>query len=392
MASLFPSAAEASPGASAAHSRAEADDGGCDCIDDPCTTAIDAAAADFARDTGRPVTRPVTSLVIAPSVASSARKRCRSAALLPSNQEDFEDFDADGVDAAAATYAAYQRKRQRRATAKSSPTAERAAGVADDEKEATAAQLTAFDTSGFSRERIYCTSCRTLKPEEEFYQSCLRRNVFYCKVCSRAKQTRASASTAVNGSTTTAAAATPAASASAVTAPGSKSATQMLNRLRRSRRRAGESGVGFDAHVTRALLAHWGHVSPLTLRQAEIANAQRRAATTNSVDAKDLHLAVWTDREEPTELQPWDVVPVTRAQLARLHSMPRPMWSQALDGAVLTRIDAHLAKLRRQILACNSNGQSTPRPSATIVDDDDDDDDDERAAPAIRAVLPAPST
>jgi hypothetical protein len=168
----------------------------------------------------------------------------------------------------------------------------------------------------------------------------------------------------------------------------------MLNRLRRAHGRAGGGAVGFDVKVMRWLLAYWRGASALQQRvgrdrasaavvgeeakedaeaqtnddddddeehmkdsddgrdEDEDENYTRPALTVADATSPDLHLLVWphtSEAKKPQVLEPWDVVPVTRAQLHRLRHMPRGFWREVLSASVLADVDARLVSVRRQL-------------------------------------------
>ena len=306
------------------------------------------------------------------------------AALAPRSRKHLrvESQYSETVDDVAAKYATYQQRKRARQ------------GLGD--VQATVAPpgpAATYDTMGFSQRTCYCTHCKELKPVGDFHQSCLRRHVFYCKRCSRAKQVaslagpshripaRPKAAAAFVGHDSTMAAVAKDGSAVEETGAAATGATSsqthlkrlvrahedsavlLQNRFRRSYQRMGGGKIGFDVSVTRQLLAYWGHATALRLHGPDtLPDEEKQQGDLFKHDKQDadLQLMVWLNKTDlQDELQPWEVVLVTRAQLKRLRSVPRQVWPDLLNADMVASVDARLAEIKRKMLSVVRNDEKS---------------------------------
>jgi len=322
------------------------------------TRAIHANAIEFARGVRELHTAQHTDHVtITPHIpTNNGRKR----------RQQLEDIDASESDGSA--YAAYQARKRARRTIVASVDVSQASSQPEEQQTAIAqaAAAPAYDESGFSKQTCYCTKCNTLKPPKEFYASCLRRNVFYCKLCSRTQRAASMAKAAAASTSRKKRVAARAPVAASMDAPldslrqqqqqYEKATRSVHKRLRHAYRDVDGFEIGFNAKVVRQLLSFWGHTSALEEKMEPDEISQQMAEEGKRqgkqlLPASQLHLIVWLNKHEMKEqLEPWQVVPVTKAQLQRLRSVPREVWPQLLSPALIGRIDTRLAELKRMIL------------------------------------------
>lgn len=230
------------------------------------------------------------------------------------------------------------------------------------------------DDSGFTTTSICCTRCHTVKPSNDFYQSCLARKAFYCKCCSakRSKVTRTAnqnAQVEIHAQPSTDEQQLPSPAVAATVAPPQRRksaadiALRLLNQLRRKchqpsrllQRVQGRTAeqrctIAFDVKVTRSLLEFWEHRSAIPHAAASPPSATdtadiAHAPSTTRIMQDDLELLVWGAPSERV-IEPWHVIPVTHAQARRLRLVPATLRPCMLSPQAVALIQQRLADLK----------------------------------------------
>jgi hypothetical protein len=95
--------------------------------------------------------------------------------------------------------------------------------------------------------------------------------------------------------------------------------------------------LNFDVKVARQLLLWWNSTSAL--------------GPTTEGD-HELRFIPWLhqQQDDPSLLQPWEVIPVTRMQARRLTSTPTHLWMEMLQPSAVAHVIARSAELKRVIL------------------------------------------
>ena len=199
---------------------------------------------------------------------------------------------------------------------------------------------------GFLSAALCCTVCHEMKPASAFYASNLRRSVFYCKQCSAAKSRAAKRPAA-------------AAAAPARSRDTSVAADNLLDRLRRMCARPQECGLrqllqqpislDFDVRVARMLLPVWNDQSALSLSSSQQQQQQQQEPSPSSAPSQALRLLPWF-KQDALPLQPWEVIPLTRAEARRLCAIPLHLWERCLQPECVAAINSKLADLKRMLL------------------------------------------
>lgn len=241
------------------------------------------------------------------------------------------------------------------------------------------------DMPGFLSTHLCCTVCHAIKPVASFYPSNIRRSAFYCKDCSKTKMK-------MNSKLHLNSLAVPLVAVKQKQTVWRKdTALKMLDRLRRMCARPATCGLrrvvlqpislGFDGKIARKLLEWWQQKSALSspVMNDDTSDVATRTIVTSStssvVAASELDSAVEiVDREHPYHhepdmqlrfipwqkidalpLQPWEVIPVTRAQARRLTAIPKHLWKDCLDPTIVDCINNRLEELKRLIQVSESS-------------------------------------
>lgn len=96
------------------------------------------------------------------------------------------------------------------------------------------------------------------------------------------------------------------------------------------------------------LLPVWNDRSALSVSSTRQQQQQQQQGPSPS-SAPALRLLPWF-KQDALPLQPWEVIPLTRAEARRLCAIPLHLWERCLQPECVAAINSKLADLKRMLL------------------------------------------